>query len=87
MLSSEWIQSIPLRILRLSANATATEIHKAAASMRRAAKLRAVELNADDVPSFGAGIRHPAMLESLVKEGKSDGEATCVFVAGQVVRE
>lgn len=54
MLSSEWIQSNPLRILRLSANVTATEIHKAAASMRRAAKLRAVELNADDVPSFGA---------------------------------
>lgn len=54
MLSLEWIQSNPLRILRLSANATATEIHKAAASMRRAAKLQAVELNADDVPSFGA---------------------------------
>jgi hypothetical protein len=74
MLSSEWIQSNPLRILRLSANATATEIHKAAADMRRAAKLRAVKLNADDVPSFGAVPRSESDIRAALGKLESPTE-------------
>ena len=74
MLSSEWIQSNPLRVLRLSANATATEIHKAAASMRRVAMLRAVELNADDVPTFGAVPRSESDIRAALGKLESPTE-------------
>lgn len=74
MLSLERIHSNPLRILRLSANATATEIHKAAADMRRAAKLRAVELNAGDVPSFGAVPRSESDIRAALGKLESPTE-------------
>jgi hypothetical protein len=54
MVPSEWIHSNPFRVLCLSANATVTEIHKAAATMRRAATLRAVESKLEDVPLLGS---------------------------------
>jgi hypothetical protein len=41
------------RILRLSANATASEIHKAAASMRREAALGVAHTTAADIPDLG----------------------------------
>jgi hypothetical protein len=54
MLAPEWIKSNPFRILRLPSGATATEVHTAAAAMRRVAVLRAVEANAGDLPMLGA---------------------------------
>jgi hypothetical protein len=73
MFVPESIQANPFRVLRLSANATATEIHKAAAGMRRAAMLRAVEPNAEDIPSLGALPRAEADIRAAV--GKLENPA------------
>jgi hypothetical protein len=66
MLAPEWIKSNPFRVLRLPSGATATEVHTAAAAMRRAAVLRAVEANAGDLPMLGAIPRTEADIRSAI---------------------
>ncbi len=73
MVPSEWIHSNPFRVLCLSANATATEIHKAAASMRRAATLRTVESKPDDVPLLGSVPRTESDIRAAI--GKLESPA------------
>ena len=53
MLVPDSLKTNAFRVLRLSANATASEIHKAAASMRRDAALGVADTTVADVPDLG----------------------------------
>lgn len=50
---SQWLQSNPYRILRLSANASSDEVHKAASAMRKLALLDIENSSEVDFPSLG----------------------------------
>lgn len=54
------------RILRLSANATLSDVHTAAASMRRAAALGVAGATEDDVPALGDVSRTEADIRTAV---------------------
>ncbi|MGB8681758.1 MAG: hypothetical protein WCD12_02640 [Candidatus Binatus sp.] len=53
MLAPDSLKTNAYRILRLSANATASEVHKAAARMRREAALGVTDTTAADIPHLG----------------------------------
>jgi hypothetical protein len=59
-------QSNPYRVLRLSASASASDIHKAAAAMRRLALLGVAETAAADMPRLGPLARTEAGIRAAV---------------------
>jgi len=66
MFVPEWMRANAYRILRLSASATSSEVHKAAASMRRAALLGVAGPSEGDVPALGEVPRTEADIRTAV---------------------
>jgi molecular chaperone DnaK len=66
MFVPEYLKSNAYRVLRLSANSTHSEIHKASASMRRAATLGLVGTTEDDMPILGEIRRSEADIQTAI---------------------
>ena len=66
MFVSDGVKTNSYRVLGLSANATASEVHKAAESLRRAAKLGQARTTEADIPSLGNVARTEADIRTAV---------------------
>jgi hypothetical protein len=77
MLPPNWLLENPFRILRLSANATSADAHKAASTMRRMAVLNAATLTESDLPSLGPLPRSETSIRSSL--GRIESPALRIF--------
>ena len=68
-----WLQENSYRVLRLSANVTATDAHKAASSMRKMAALGVNNVSVSDFPALGPVPRTESAIRSAV--GRLDNPA------------
>ncbi len=61
-----WLQANPYRVLRLSANASSSDAHKAASAMRKLAQLGIENTSEADIPSLGEIRRSESDIRSAV---------------------
>ena len=77
MLPPNWLLENPFRVLRLSANATSADAHKAASTMRRMALLNAATLTESDLPSLGPLARTELSIRASL--GRIESPASRIF--------